>query len=440
MILFYTEKLNPRIEYAAKLIFTDILKIGIRITTNSAEFLSSGLPKVNYSNERFGNEFFIKPNSFLFYKSISKPVVTPLSYNGEHCFFESSGESDLPFDPFAGAFYFVTRFEEYIETVTDNYNRYPSHKSILSEYNLLKKPVVNIWARMLSGKLKERYPAIEIPGPEFKFFSTIDVDNAWGYAHKGFIRCSGALMRAVLKGNFIEAGERLKVLTGIRQDPFYTYPLLDEVFKDNEDRVIFFFPLGDYGRYDKNISWKNRNLQELIRNTSAKYSVGIHPSYSSESISGERLLKTEISRFSKITGTKPEKSRQHYVRLRLPETYRRLIDNGIREDYTMGYASQTGFRAGICTPFCFYDLNKDMVTPLKIFPFQVMDVTLHDYLGMTPDQANEEIEILMNEVKKAGGTFISIWHNESLSGRGNREGYREVFYKMNERGFNWSNE
>ncbi len=439
MVIFYAEKLNPRIEYAARLIFQDILNLRIHFATNREELLNPGLLKVNYSNSRFDDELLIVPNGFLSYRQLSKPAVKPFLFNNELCFFESHGDSDLPFDPFAASFYMVTRFEEYFETATDKYNRYPAEKSILSEYGLLKKPVVNIWALMTAARLKQKYPSADIPLPEFKYISTIDIDNAWSYGHKGFVRCTGALLRALLKGDFSEAFERTEVLAGRKPDPFNTYHLLDEVFKENEGQVIFFFPLGNYSRYDKNIPWENRYLQDLIRKTSAKYAVGIHPSFSSGNNPGRDLMEEEVSRFFQITGEKPEKSRQHFVRFRLPETYRRLIDKGIKEDYSMGYASHTGFRAGICTPFNFYDIDKDAVTPLKIFPFQVMDTTLCDYLGLTPDQAAEEIEILMNEVKGLGGTFISIWHNESLSGRDKWKGYREIFYKMNEKGFNRSN-
>lgn len=106
----------------------------------------------------------------------------------------------------------------------------------------------------------------------------------------------------------------------------------------------------------------------------------------------------------------------------------------------MGYASQSGFRAGICTPYYFYDLKKETATNLKIIPFQVMDVTLRDYLGLKPGEAIRKIEQLMEEVKNVGGIFVSIWHNETVNDSGHWEGYREVFEKMNQKGFEWANE
>lgn len=439
MILIYTDELNPRIEYISKLIFTTILQNEVSFTTNSSEFLKSGLPKINYSYEKFGDELYIKPHRFLHCKALIQPNIQPVWYNGEKYFFESSADSVLPFDPLAASFYLVTRYEEYLATPRGKYNRYPAGESILEKYGLLKKPVVNIWARLLAGILKSKFPGLEFPEPKFEFLTTIDIDNAWAYSHKGFWRSLGALAKNISKGKLLEARNRLQVWQGKQKDPYDTYQFIDEVFQGNENRAMFFFLLGDYKRYDKNITWKNKHLQKLIRKTAANYPVGIHPSYSSSKKKGRKKLETEKERLQKITGTDVKKSRQHFLRLRFPRTYRRLLKAGIMEDYTMGYSSHTGFRAGICTPFYFYDLKKEAATPLKIIPFQAMDVTLLNYMGLTPGEALEEIENLMQEVKNTGGTFSTIWHNETLNNQGDWKGYREVFTKMNQTGFEWAN-
>ena len=53
----------------------------------------------------------------------------------------------------------------------------------------------------------------------------------------------------------------------------------------------------------------------------------------------------------------------------------------MQADYSLGYASLSGFRASICTPFKFYDLAKEQATRLVIYPFQIMDATYKYYLG-----------------------------------------------------------
>ena len=439
MILIYSEEITPRLEYIAKLIFTQILQIEVVFTTNSSEFQKSQLPKLNYSYEKFGDEIYLKPHRLLFCKALIQPDFKSVWFEGEKYFFESSKDSVLPFDPLAASFYLVTRYEEYFETELGKYNRYPAEKSVLVKYHLLRKPVVNIWARLLAEKLKEKFSELIFSEPKFSFISTIDVDNAWAFLNKGFIRGGGAMIKSILKGHLSDAKYRMNVWLG-KRDPYDTYNFLDSVFHGNEDKIQFFFLLGDYARYDKSISHKNKRFITLIKQTARKYSIGIHPSFASSKKKGKRKLITEISRLEEITGMKMEKSRQHFLRLQFPRTYRRLVNAGINADYTMGYASQIGFRAGICTPYYFYDLKKEKTTNLKVFPFQVMDVTLRDYMGLSPEKASQEIESLMNEVKKVGGTFISIWHNETVNDLGHWEGFRDVFVKMNKTGFEWTNE
>lgn len=371
-------------------------------------------------------------------RALIQPNIQPVWYKGEKYFFESSADSDLPFDPLAASFYLVSRYEEYLDSPVEQYKRFPPEESILYKYGLLNKPVVNIWARLLAEKLQKRFPELEFPVPKFVFLPTIDVDNAWAYANKGFWRSAGAIAKAVFKGNISEAGTRYRVLRGKETDPYHTYDFLNETFKGNEDKVLFFFLLGDYKRYDKNVSWKNRHFQKLIRETAEKYEVGIHPSYSSSKKKGKKRLAAEIKRLEDILGFTVTKSRQHFLRLRFPRTYRRLLKTGIAEDFSMGYPSHTGFRAGICTPYFFYDLKREAPTALKIIPFQVMDVTLRNYMDFNPEQATEEIENLMQEVKNVGGTFAYIWHNETLNEQDNWLGYREVFNKMNRKGFEWA--
>lgn len=440
MILFYTDELNPRIEYTARLIFNHILNAEIKFTTNSSEFLKSDLPKMNYSYEKFDDEIYIKPHRLMYCKALIQPDIQTVWYQQKKFFFESSNDSVFPFDPISATFYLVTRYEEYLEKDREKFKRYPGEKSILAKYNLLKKPVVNIWADMLAKKLKEKFPVLEFPPKKPEYVCSIDIDNAWAYRHKGPWRGTGALLKAFSTGKLTEAKKRIDVWRGKMKDPYDTYAFIDNTFKGNEDKALFFFLVGDYKRYDKNISHKNRSYRKLIQETARKYTTGIHPSYSSSKKKGRNRLISEIRRLEGIISQKPLKSRQHFLRLKFPRTYRRLIKAGIKEDYTMGYAAQTGFRAGICTPYPFFDLKKEKSTPLMIFPFQVMDVTLNHYMGLSPEEAVKEVNTLMDEVKKAGGTFISIWHNETLNDTGPWKGYRKVFEIMNKKGFEWAHE
>ncbi|HPT31911.1 MAG TPA: hypothetical protein PLW67_08725, partial [Prolixibacteraceae bacterium] len=126
--------------------------------------------------------------------------------------------------------------------------------------------------------------------------------------------------------------------------------------------------------------------------------------------------------------------------LKMPDTYLHLTEAGITEDYSMGYPDLPGFRAGICTPFYFYDLTCEKVTPLKIFPFQVMEATFLQYLNLHPSGALEKIKTIMEEVKKTGGVFSAIWHNESLGNNGKMDRWKNVFEEMIVTGFRYADQ
>jgi hypothetical protein len=212
------------------------------------------------------------------------------------------------------------------------------------------------------------------------------------------------------------------------KDPFDVFDYIIENIEENKVETRFFFPVGDHSKYDKNPSWRNEEYQNLICRISGKYQVGLHPSYTAGG--NGSLVNTEAFRLKSILGKEISLSRYHYLRLSMPRSYDTIHNAGISEDYSMGYPDEPGFRAGIARPYFFYNVTEDKKTNLKIFPFQVMDGTLYDYKKLNPESSKEVILNLINETRKVGGLFISIWHNTSLLDNIERKGWREVFEHM----------
>ena len=208
-----------------------------------------------------------------------------------------------------------------------------------------------------------------------------------------------------------------------RQFDTYDYQL--ELQRKYNFKAIYFILIGDYGLNDKNLSFQNRHFKSLIKSISDYAEIGIHPSFGSNKQPNK--LKVEISRLKDIVKTDIVRSRQHFLKLSLPETYRNLLEADLDEDYTMGFASELGFRAGTCTPYPFYDLDEEVECKLTVFPFQVMEATLKYYLKLFPKKAILASKKIIDEVKAVEGTFISLWHNESLSNQEEWEGWREVY-------------
>ncbi len=163
----------------------------------------------------------------------------------------------------------------------------------------------------------------------------------------------------------------------------------------------------------------------LINSIADYNEVGIHPSYASNKFSSR--IRLEQSRLQKIIKSNVTKSRQHFLKLEFPETYRNLIECDISDDFTMGYASEPGFRAGTCNSYRYFDLVYDCPAPLRIHPFVVMDATLNLYKKIKPSEAMSYVGPLIKEVKKVNGTFTILWHNESLAEKKPWEGWKNVY-------------
>ncbi len=411
-IVFFSKTFSNRLHYVIQLVLTDTLGLDVFFTSDPTIFINTTLPKINYNNEPISDvEFFIKSSHLLFEKKIEKQAFDANSWDS--------------LDGLAKIFILVTRYEEYTAdpSVLDAHGRFPAKASLNFELNFLRQPVVNQWIMNLKKELNEKYPSLEMTTPQYLFQPTYDIDQAWAFKNKGWLRNFGGFFKALLSLKWNETVERFLVVISYKNDPEHTFEYLEKLHKTHNLNPIFFWLLGDYSTYDKNIDWQNKNFQRLIRKIAAQYRVGIHPSYQSNSDFG--ALKNEIHRLETIVkdnappqylGFKTTKiSRQHYLKLTFPETYRNLIAAGISEDYTMGYADDIGFRAGIATPYFWYDLEQEQATNLKIHPFAFMEVTIKDYLRLSPEEALVQVRPLIEATKEVGGTLITLWHNSTLT-------------------------
>jgi len=427
LILVYSNKLTNRLKYSFKVIFKDILKTEVDFTSDVDLFESSDLPKINYSNQKLNSGIYFQSTHLLYETGIKEQDINIFTFNENPCFFKVSNESTFPFDPFSASFYLMSRYEEYLPQIRDNHDRFTAKESLAFQHNFLNLPIVNIWANKIVEIIENNYSEFKFPSRKFEYVSTIDIDNAYAYKHKGFIRILGGLLKSLIKGN--DFNQRVNVLLNKAPDPYDTFKYQYNIHKKYNIKPIYFFLLGDYALNDKNIPIRSKTFQSLIKSISDYYEVGIHPSYSSNS--NPNTLVKEIKRLQGITHRNVIKSRQHFLKLNLPYTYRNLIDNDILYDYTMGYAGVPGFRASICSPYHFYDLDNESESNLIVVPFTVMESTFQYYLQMSAKETLNEITTLMSTVKKVNGTFISVWHNESLSNDIEIwKGWREVYEAM----------
>ncbi len=329
------------------------------------------------------------------------------------CFFATGEQSSIPYDIFSASFYLISRYEEYQPHVADLYERFSATNSLAYQHGFLEKPVVDIWAYKLLDKLKEKYPDYNFIDRETTFISTINVNNAFAYKHKGIVRNIGGFVRDFFKFRLRSFTRRFLVLSRIKEDPYNTYETIISLGKQYKIKTIFFFLFSEYTTFDKNVSYANTGYKLMIKSIIDYAPFGQLFSY--YTMRNNQKLHKEKKHLKSLVNRPISKSRQFYNRIEIPKTYQNLIDFGIVEDYSMGYYTHCGFRASTCTPFNFYDLDFEIQTPLKVFSFAVFDEYLQETQQLTPKEALLKIYTLQHEVKKVHGTFVSIFHNATLS-------------------------
>ncbi|NPD46580.1 MULTISPECIES: polysaccharide deacetylase family protein [unclassified Lentimicrobium] len=425
-LYIYSHKNSKRLQYILKLIFNELMGLDYKFTTNIEEFRSAVHPKFAYTNSPPNDALFLCCKNLLFETDIRHQELQFVDFKDiPSAFPVYHKKSILPFDMFAASFLFISRYEEYLPHKKDHHKRFVAAESLAFQKGFLQKPVINIWAKELHRILKEKYPILPEYKGRYKFTPTYDIDIAWSFKNKGLTRNFGGLMRDILHFDWKQVKLRVQVLNHKVKDPYDTYQIQHRWTKKYKLNPIYFILFGELGPFDKNISFINSNFQNLIKDLRDHAQIGIHPSYASNE--NPKLLKNELNNLSENVHIDITRSRQHFLKLDLPSTYRNLLNLGIQHDYTMGFASQVGFRAGICESFFFYDLDLETETKLRVHPFAVMDGTLRDYLKTDSDNAKNIISNLIKEVKAVDGHFISLWHNESLNNLDKWSGWLEVY-------------
>jgi len=426
--IIFTHSITPRLRYIADFL-SEYYGQSFRLTADEESYAHADIPcRINYSYHRVRpGETWIHSHVLLFESSVRPVKVECFSYHDYTAFFKTEG--DFGFDLLAGIFYLLSRYEEYLPHPSDSYGRYAHTASVAHREGFLHLPLVNTWLEDFRKLLAAQCPAFAKPVQQFSWLPTYDIDMAWSYRNKGFLRNAGALAAHFFRGEWKSLGRRIAVLRGKKKDPYDAYEWMDRLHADLRLQPQYFFLVALHrGQYDKNIAPTHPGFRELVHAIAGRHAVGLHPSWGSGDHPSQ-LLK-EKACLQEMSGKKITQSRQHYIRFSLPLTYRRLLDAGIREDFSMGYGSINGFRASITTPFYWYDLKAEEATTLRLRPFCFMDANSFYEQAQDAEAAAAEMLSYYERVKAVRGEFITIWHNSFLGTDPQFEGWKEKYREL----------
>lgn len=413
-VLIYTTRDSPRMSYVLDWLFKEQLGLSYRITSDNED--TSSPYTIGYGNDAGTINVFA---ANLLSETGTKPQNVRLdSWQQLHVLY-SSGNSNftVPFDLFSAIFYLLSRYEEYLGFTPDKHQRFPHTSSVLQ--SVLQRPIVDEWVEYFRRVLEEQW-GISMPRRQFSIELTYDIDIAWAYRNKGLKRTIGAVGRDILDLQFGKVAGR------IGRDPYDSFEWIQGVHRRHSIKPKYFILAAhDTTEFDKNISPRHPSMRLLIDALGKEGEVGIHPSY----YTANDILKQKEEKgvLEEIIDKPITISRQHYIRLKFPQTYRQLIATGITDDYSMGYSTHFGFRAGTSQSFYWYDVDREKTTGLRVHPFCFMDTTARFDMGLSPEESYGRLEEMVTTLKKTGGNGTVIFHNFSLGTDKGWTGWKERY-------------
>ncbi len=425
MLLVYIERPSHRTTYVVRHVFERMLGWRAAYTSSLEEFSNASGPKVSYSLKPVEGAYHVPLSGAL--DAALPPMDVPIisQRQGMMVLYPMTDDN---FDVFASIFHLLSLSEEYSPRKVDEHGRVASNALSLVYYDLERVPVVDHWALWLARVLNDLFPALEQPARNYRQVLTVDIDNGLKYAARSWYRTLGAAGRDLIGGRGHQFISRTRVVLGVEPDPFLRVPEQLAAVRRSVDRCIAFLLVRGERLNDHAARPAHPLFKALVRDYRQHAELGLHPSY--ESSQQTERIRMERELLATIALQPVTLSRQHFLRWSLPATLRELLVVGFTEDHTLGFSDRPGFRAGTCTPFPWYDLEREQETALMIWPFACMDSALHEKMGLSPDEALDEFKRMADAVRAVNGTFVSVWHDRYISGDPPHDGWPEVMKKL----------
>lgn len=275
MLLVYTHKITPRLKYAFKQVFTRILGIPVDFTTTIEDFIAHDSLKMSYTRQPLSNEIFVRSHDILYEQGLSDVEISVQDWEETKCFFFNGDKSAIPFDIFSATFYLLSRYEEYLPHVKDQYGRFTAQESLAYKHDFLHQPVVDIWAYKFKKVFQENYPDFQFPERQYTIKPIIDVPSAYNFKLKGIMRTFGGTVKDLFSFNFKKLYYRYMVLFGLKRDTYDTFKYIINKQKHSQFKFLFFFLIGDYSTYDKGIDAQKKKFVTLIKQVADYCQVGL---------------------------------------------------------------------------------------------------------------------------------------------------------------------
>lgn len=425
LLILIPPKFAPEIKYSFEILIGEFLGLPFEfeVASESVDFeITGGIKKIIIKNLFFSR--YPEPAGYLTHSALPRQISywtdstlaldqLPVLY-GHGQLEEKTEHTTLHADVIAASYFMLSRWEEVIDRDKDTHQRSTAASSTAYRYNFLHRPVVNecadlIWTLLMrAGYRGDRKKHV------FECQVTHDIDQQyqWPDLITGLKHLGGDLIKRKSLGLF---GHNLVSMVQTRwlkkADPFDQHSFQMDLAEKNGIKACFNFIVSHSGPFDQGLSHRDPRVKKLIHDVELRgHQVGFHPGY--ESYLDQARFNEELNILQNLSDQTITGGRQHYLRFKIPHTWRLWEQAGMAWESSLGYSDMPGFRCGTCYPYPVFDCLDRKKLKLIEKPLILMDATLVYYLKSW--DINEVIK-LRNQCKLYGGKWMTIWHNDLVN-------------------------
>lgn len=286
-----------------------------------------------------------------------------------------------------------TKKEEYDPPILDKFQRYRYYSS--KHRNILQPKVSEL---LIKNGFNLNYP----DNKKFGVCLTHDIDEVYFSIFRiGFFWSRGR----------IKSSQSVKMMLNKiskRSNPMWNFSQILELERKYGAKSSFYILALEKGNQD--FSYRVEVFRNELKNIIDKgWEVGLHGGH--EAYNNFSEIKKEKEKLEQVIGKEVVGYRNHYLKIKIPDTWELLKKAGFKYDTTLGYVDSVGFRNGMCHPFRPFNLNTNRFIDIMEIPLNIMDCSLDEYMGLDFEGAWKITTQLIDTVEENRGVVTLVWHN-----------------------------
>ena len=318
-------------------------------------------------------------------------------------------------DYLSTSFYMLNCLQEYGEGKTDQHGRFSYKESYQHKFNCINENLVGQYFNKLHEQLPQINSNFKRPHNRNKFFVSHDNDTFYGSLFQdSFYALKKLRVDTLLKLLYNEI---------IGRSNWFNLDRIMDIEEQFGVKSTFFWLVNQgkvYGNvHNADYDIKSNRIQSLIKEIERRgFTNGLHKSFSDDSYSNE------LEKLGWATAL----NRNHFLKIKMPDSLRQMEEAGIKMDFSLGFAEMSGFRNNYSMPFKPFDMDLNRQLDVVSIPLHVMDASLWHYQKLSSEKAEKNVLYFL-ESNKENTLFSILWHNKFFSDY-KFKGYKDVYKRI----------